>query len=441
MDLPSAQHRAGLAGLVLLVQWLGQRSNRAGICKITKLDQYGAIFEIDREGMRSLFNELFAASWQPREKEEGKRDAVPTGAFLAEFDPSGTEKNWLSLWQELVVRILRNKSRNRLPFVARAEGQETKEAENYWEKLIANSTEEISGTYLLGARAKNAELTPFLTTARLKFLLHFWPLVIWVNRLMRLGKDKTSYFIAIPDVFDLKLFCKTFPKLFRQQGTEKTGAKIPKASLVSVPAGVSLEALYVIDEISPLYSAHTSLRQAILGIEIYQAIRTKHDIVIQNFKRVTTEHTRRDCRNLYEQYLEDFYSMPTKKTSDENKIGEPTEKIPRKPPESIEEAVYEIVHTYLNRKVSIKENLVWDKIKEDKEKRKEYNEKKRKIALTAFYDVRSRTGEDFIEYFTAKLCSVSQFISEKGFLQIAYSLSQEPSKVRYLTLLALSAQA
>ena len=36
-ELPSSQHRAGLAGLVLMVQWLKRQGAHKGICEITQL--------------------------------------------------------------------------------------------------------------------------------------------------------------------------------------------------------------------------------------------------------------------------------------------------------------------------------------------------------------------------------------------------------------------
>lgn len=494
-ELPSAQHRAGLAGLVLMVQWLEQQGKMKGVCKITKLDPYGAVFQLDRKGLGSLFNELFAASWRPRRNAEDIRDAVPNGAFLAEYDPSGEAKLWLSLWQEIVLTVLRNRTCSRLPFVARANGQEVKEAEPSWRKLCMNVTEQLSGTFLLRARAKNAEQVPFLTTAHCKFLLYFWSLVMWNYRLALLNRDDklelSSYIIAIPDVADLELFCKVFPQMLRDRSTEKIGARIPKASLVYSSAEASLAALRMLQKHLP---PHSSPQQAVLGMEVVQVDRTKHDIAIRDFRRITVEPAlletysiveatttnrlfRRQqvsnlvndaaswigfaslfgiepvnktigsytfcqaCRSLYEQYLEKNSDMPLSKKSVESSADETNKSGSREAPTSLEEAVYEIVRTYLNRKVAIKNGLSWKDIKHDKKQKEVYNRKKQDMVRMTFYSVRSRSGEDFVEFFTATLCSVSQQMSEQGFLRIAQGLFDEPEKVRTLTLLALSAQA
>ena len=70
-ELPSSQHRAGLAGLVLMVKWLGRDKSRRGICEPTRVDEHGATLRIDQTGLQELFNEIYAAS-----KEEQERDAV-----------------------------------------------------------------------------------------------------------------------------------------------------------------------------------------------------------------------------------------------------------------------------------------------------------------------------------------------------------------------------
>ena len=54
-ELPSSQHRAGLAGLVLMVEWLKQQSAIDGICEIER-STHGAILRINRRGLEALFD-------------------------------------------------------------------------------------------------------------------------------------------------------------------------------------------------------------------------------------------------------------------------------------------------------------------------------------------------------------------------------------------------
>ena len=61
-ELPSSQHRAGLAGLVLMVDWLRHQPNNHGLCEIARLDARGATLKINQQGLEELFNEVYAAS-------------------------------------------------------------------------------------------------------------------------------------------------------------------------------------------------------------------------------------------------------------------------------------------------------------------------------------------------------------------------------------------
>lgn len=108
---------------------------------------------------------------------------------------------------------------------------------------------------------------------------------------------------------------------------------------------------------------------------------------------------------------------------------------------STEEIIYRVVGGYLIRKLSTKHQLVWDKVKDNPALRADFEKYKERLAKDAFLAIRSRTGPDFIEYFSGTLCSVPQHIGEAGFLALTRALMTETETVRTLTLLALSARA
>jgi CRISPR-associated protein Cmx8 len=87
--------------------------------------------------------------------------------------------------------------------------------------------------------------------------------------------------------------------------------------------------------------------------------------------------------------------------------------------------------------------MSWSKAKGNPGLEKDYGEKREKVAREAFLAVRSRTGADFVTYFTSTICSVPQHTSEEKYLEIARALMdpKDVEKVRSLTLLALSAVA
>src|SRR5882724_13106241 len=61
-ELPSSQHRAGLAGLALSVAFLKRKPERKGVCDVEDADQNGLTLVVDREGMRTLFDDVYAAA-------------------------------------------------------------------------------------------------------------------------------------------------------------------------------------------------------------------------------------------------------------------------------------------------------------------------------------------------------------------------------------------
>ena len=174
-ELPSSQHRAGLAGLVLMVQWLKRQGTHKGMCDITRLDERGATLRINKEGLAALFDEAYAASKEEQERQQplknrqkalipplreetrteidpksGKEKTktvyiypttIPKGAFLVDVDPSasGDKGLWIKLWRDVIWSIFRGVPATRKPFEDRAEGKQTKDAAAVWADLVQPS--------------------------------------------------------------------------------------------------------------------------------------------------------------------------------------------------------------------------------------------------------------------------------------------------------------
>lgn len=107
----------------------------------------------------------------------------------------------------------------------------------------------------------------------------------------------------------------------------------------------------------------------------------------------------------------------------------------------LEGVVLDLVGRYLSRKLKSKYDLEWESAQSTDGGKRNYEEKKGKLAKDAFLAVRARTGADFIEYFVSTLCSVPQFLPEERFLSLSKQLYQETDRVRTLTMLALSARS
>lgn len=107
----------------------------------------------------------------------------------------------------------------------------------------------------------------------------------------------------------------------------------------------------------------------------------------------------------------------------------------------LEGVVLGLVAQYLRRKLKTRYAIEWESAKGSEPGKKEYEDKKGKLAKEAFLASRARTGTDFIEYFVATLCSVPQYLPEATFLALSKQLYSDTERVRTLTLLALSAHS
>jgi len=111
--------------------------------------------------------------------------------------------------------------------------------------------------------------------------------------------------------------------------------------------------------------------------------------------------------------------------------------------QTLEHLVYHRVEAYVLGKTKRKYDLSWREAKGDPAEEERYKTKKEKVAREAFLAVRSRTGADFVAYFTSTICSVPHHVTEEKYVEIARALMDpnEVERVRSLTLLALSAIA
>lgn len=282
-ELPSSQHRAGLAGLVLAVRYLA-RLGVKGVCRVDDVTPSGATFVADLDGMRSLFDLVYAAALgeapsasirkdrngnqvPPARSEETREVNAKTGKesvrvihfypiviprleVARDVDPTSSgpdqEGLWSKLLRDMVWSILRGIPATREPFDARSEGRATDDAVKAVAQLAhADGAVELPSTYYLGAQAKSAEDVPFRDKARAQFLLHFWPLVagVYVPEIeKRDGIDRPGFAIVVPDVADLATFTEELPFTLKQRSAEAAAFR-PREAIVSLPEEAGLAAL------------------------------------------------------------------------------------------------------------------------------------------------------------------------------------------------------
>jgi len=352
-ELPSSQHRAGLAGLVLVIQWLEknpvfqQKVEAGAVCQLTRLDDRGATINLNQAGIEALFDEIYAASIeeqerpQPlknkqkevipplREEEREVPDAkgktktkkfyvypvvVPAGSFLADprYDQSidGKSGLWIKLWRDMVWSILRGVPATRKPFEARADGVASKDAADMWDQLIQpeDFTVDLPSTYFLGAQSSNADNVPFKDRARFQFLLHFWLFAaqIYVPSVIdNEGKRNfVGYALAIPDVAELDYFCEELPAILSSRSPEKSGYR-PRDCIVDLAVESALDMMRRLrDRIAQSTGEH-STASTIFGVDVIHTEKQGNNVRVLSMTRLDPKETMLDQ---YSQIRDGFWS-------------------------------------------------------------------------------------------------------------------------------------
>ena len=329
-ELPSSQHRSGLAGLVLMVRWLERQGTRKGICELTRVDEYGATLQIDELGLESLFNEVYAASreeqkrQQPlknkkkeiipylREEQQEEPDpktgktkiktlyiypmTIPKGAFLVDYDPSANGDNgiWIKLWRDVLWGIFRGIPKTQLPFENRSQGVPTNDAAKVWNELIQppEFAVKLPSTYFIGAQDSNAENVPFKDRARFQFLLHFWPFIAQIYKPAIInnegGRDFVGYALAVPDVANLFWFCEELPNILRNRGTDLSGY-VPRDSVIDLAVEGGLDVLRRLRERITLQQGKVATSELVLGVDILHIDKQGNSIKLLGVSRIDPE--------------------------------------------------------------------------------------------------------------------------------------------------------
>jgi CRISPR-associated protein Cmx8 len=533
-ELPSSQHRAGLAGLVLVRQWLEKQDKfqeklQAGAtCQLSFPDEYSAILEIDRAGIAALFDEIYDANTEeqardkpfknkqtkeiipPLREEEIEEEVkgktktkklyvypidIPQGSFLVDpsYDPTSDGKNglWIKLWRDMVWSILRGVPATRKPFEARAKGTNYGDSDEVWQQLCQPSdfTVELPSTYFLGAQACNAENIAFKDRARFQFLLHFWVFAaqIYVPAVIdNEGKPNfVGYAIAIPDVANLKVFCGKIQKVLQSRSDVKSGYR-PRDAIIDLAVESALDLMHRMRDRLSQIEGERSTRRFVFGIDVIHAEKQGNNVRLLGINRLDPDDAMDDeysriresfwsplfrrqrllnlvnhspwyegfgkllCTLPYEQTIENGYFRRDVRLNFESIQDRESNMSDSEEKKSIETIIFQLIKNYVGRKLKLKYDLEWKSewkgLKQEELDKKqdylEYSKTKRKVAKSAFLDVRSRTEQtDFINYFVSSLCSVPQHMKSEDYAMLAQKLYRDTDEIRTLTLLALSANS
>lgn len=311
-DLPTAQHKAGLAGLILQIRSMEERAEKDGkyptetIPTVMELTATTATITFTEKSARGLMDDLYAAEvvevavkskWPnqtPKREEtaqepdeQGKLKTTkrfiydvtqPTGPFLRSRLRED-QRSWLKLWRDMLWQIPRGNPQSRLPFEQRSANQPCKEGQTVWQDLMKVEqvrrkngfhVSEVAGSLWLGAQATNAELIPFQGRAEQNLLLHCWPLTILVFVPQQIDADGNGefagYVLAIPEVSDLENFLIDYPQMLGSLGTEIRGFR-PAEAVIDLPAQGALSFLEHLARLASEKATPDSIKYSVGSIE------------------------------------------------------------------------------------------------------------------------------------------------------------------------------
>jgi CRISPR-associated protein Cmx8 len=290
-DLPTAQHKAGLAGLLFQIRHMeGKTPKPAAIPKVAATTATTATIEFTAESVQCLFDDLYATDvavvrtkteWDAKEAkppevveeevDDEDKDGKPIKKkvkikyfFYHQDQPCGNAlrqyitkepESWLKLWRDMLWAIPRGNPQSRKPYKERAEGKSCGEGKDVWSELLKVEkaraggefhTGEVAGSLWLGAQAVNAESVAFEGRVEQTLLLHFWPLTAQVYTPQMVQPDGESkfvgYVLAIPEVADLGGFLEDYRRLLSNLSGDVRGFR-PAEAVIDMPAEGALSFL------------------------------------------------------------------------------------------------------------------------------------------------------------------------------------------------------
>ncbi|MBI2502236.1 MAG: type I-MYXAN CRISPR-associated protein Cmx8 [Candidatus Latescibacteria bacterium] len=310
-SLPTAQHKAGLAGLLLMIESMNMRHMQP-MPEILECSAIGAKLKFTRDSIQVLFDDLFAASWeevsvrsqwrgkQPKRVEEqevaqedGKTKkekrfiyevVQPHGEFLRTLYPAGND-GWIKLWRDMLWNTLRAQPTTRKVYEERAEHRSSVEAQKVWQNLATGhvlkeagkvKVEGIVGTLFIGAQDVNPEKVPFQGAAEQNFLLYFWtiPSLVYSPRTVTIERknetvearlDDKGYVIIVPEPADLHEFVDEAKRFLQSLDPAMAGYR-PKAAWIELPEEGGLEYLY---HITRQRLMGQDIQYSLAAVEIY----------------------------------------------------------------------------------------------------------------------------------------------------------------------------
>ncbi len=287
-DLPTAQHKAGLAGLLVMVETMRRRGIEPRP-EISDFSPTGVTVSLTPGSLQTLCDDLFDAEivevkskskWQGATLkrivdvmvEQGKEKAEkrfvydvlrPKGLFLQDLFPDGNGA-WIELWRNMLWSVLRAQDKTRNDYKERGRKEPSTAAVKLYSSLTKEQqqkakgkkvTEGIAGSVFIGAQSKNAENVSFIGVPSENFLLHFWHIVALTfvprsftfertkDQAGRIKWDNYGFALVIPEPSHLEYFLEDIVDVLQSLKTETSGRR-PKKAIIDLHQEGGLEYLY-----------------------------------------------------------------------------------------------------------------------------------------------------------------------------------------------------
>ncbi len=322
--LPTTQHRAGLAGLMVLTDTM-RRRGLGPIPEIRRDSKSRYEIRLTLKSLTAALNDMYDASMEEQthrqklkapgsaQAKEPKRtetvtneksgkpetlyvydQPVPRAPFLQAL---GIGPSWLKLWRDAVWSTLRGIPKTRTPFLSRIEGNDVDDAARLWKSLVKSRGDnavreqrmDLAGSLFIGAQAAHADNVPFQATPQEILLLHFWPVVMGVfvpQILERDGKAKSEGFaLAVPDVTDYSAFLLDFAEYIA--GLKEVPGRVrPPSSQIALPEEAGLEYAAMLASITRARHRESGLTYSTAGVDVYHLMKRGNSIPILHSGRI-----------------------------------------------------------------------------------------------------------------------------------------------------------
>lgn len=334
--LPTAQHRAGLAGMLVHLETLEQR-HLEPIPQCT-LEADGTVtMRLTEDTLSVVFDDLYAGAWELRqmktrpkegstirnvheveaaESSESDQDTedkptkskafayetiIPATPFFAALQMPPL---WQKLWREALWATLRGVPKTRLPYERRARGEPASDGRDEWTAINRSfapgrrggeGQAEVTSALFIGAQAFNAERIPFQGIPEQNLLLHFWPIVMGVGDARRLKLDRgnpreerAGYVLVVPDVADVDMFVHDFRSAAAQLSDQLEGYR-PRGSVLALPEEGGLEYLRHLYHLAQSKAAGQALSFSVSGFDVFHLEKLGNNIRMWSAGRVPAD--------------------------------------------------------------------------------------------------------------------------------------------------------